>query len=166
MPFTPFHIGPHACASLPLGRRIDVPVFVGVSFAIDLEPLAVMLGNLDYPLHGWCHTLLVGGLAGLLCGGAAYPFRGLLAKAMDALRLPYAPTLAKMTLSGALGAMLHVLLDAPLYADIRPFFPSAANPLYQLLSPAAVYAICAASFLPAVVMAVALARRAKQGTRS
>jgi hypothetical protein len=31
--------------------------------------------------------------------------------------------------AGVAGTVLHVLFDATLYSDIRPFFPSSANPL-------------------------------------
>jgi len=33
--------------------------------------------------------------------------------------------------AGALGTGLHVLLDAPLYEDIKPLYPIAANPFYN-----------------------------------
>ncbi|MCD6537820.1 hypothetical protein J7L18_04335 [Candidatus Bathyarchaeota archaeon] len=33
--------------------------------------------------------------------------------------------------AGVSGTILHVLLDAPLYSDIRPFYPITANPLYN-----------------------------------
>ena len=49
---------------------------------------------------------------------------------MSILRLPYTPTYVRMALSGVLGAWLHVLFDAPLYSDMKPFYPLQANPLY------------------------------------
>lgn len=150
MPFTPFHFGPHACVSLPLYRRLDIPIFLGANVAIDIEPLLVMTLNLDYPLHGYCHTLLIGGLVGLLFAMAAYPLRRAIGRVMNRLRLPYEPTFGKMAVSGVLGAWLHVLFDAPIYTDIMPFYPSQANPLYGLLSIDAVYGICAACFVPAL----------------
>ena len=162
MPFTPFHFGPHACVSLPLYRRLDIPIFLGANVAIDIEPLLVMTRNLNYPLHGYCHTLLIGGFVGLLLATAAYPLRHLIGKVMNLLRLPYAPTFAKMALSGVLGAWLHVLFDAPVYTDIRPFYPSQANPLYGCLSIDAVYGICAASFVPALIIYILVAFVAKR----
>jgi len=161
MPFTPFHFGPHACASLPFYRHIDIPVFIGANVAIDVEPLLVIAFNLDYPLHGYCHTLLIGGLVGLLFATAVYPFRRLVGRGMSLLRLPYTPTYLKMAVSGILGAWLHVLFDAPLYEDIRPFYPSQANPLYGLLSRDAVYTICSACFVPALLLYVYIAFRGR-----
>jgi len=162
MPFTPFHFGPHACVSLPFYRYLDVPIFIGVNVAIDVEPLLVMTFNLDYPLHGHCHTLLIGGLVGLLFATVAYPFHKLIGRAMRLLRLPYAPAFAKMALSGVLGAWLHVLFDAPLYSDIRPFYPLQANPLFGILSSSTVYRICIACFVPALVLYIYVAFVAKR----
>ena len=71
---------------------------------------------------------------------------------MTLLRLPYEPTYAKMAVSGVLGAWLHVLFDAPLYRDIKPFYPLQANPLLGLLSSRTVYLVCSASFLPALAL--------------
>lgn len=138
--------------SLPFYRYLDIPIFIGANVAIDVEPLLVTIYNLDYPAHGYCHTLLIGGLVGMLFATAAYPLRHLIGRAMDFLRLPYAPTYVKMVLSGVLGAWLHVLFDAPLHSDIRPFYPWQANPLYRVLSQDAVYIICSACFVPALVL--------------
>ena len=152
MPFTPFHFGPHASVALPLHRYLDIPVFIGANVVIDFEPLLVMTFNLDYPLHGYCHTLLIGSLVGLVWAMSAYPLRHLFGKAMGFLRLPYAPTLAKMAVSGVLGVWLHVLFDAPIYYDIQPFYPIKANPFYGSLSIDSVYNICAACFVPALAI--------------
>lgn len=162
MPFTPYHFGPHACVSLPLHRYLDVPVFVGANIVVDVEPLLVMALNLSYPLHGYVHTLLIGGLVGFAWATVAYPLRHPIGKLMCLLRLPYAPTYVKMVVSGVLGAWLHVLFDAPLYRDIRPFYPAEANPLFQCLSPRVVYGICAACFVPALAMYVFRAFVAKR----
>jgi membrane-bound metal-dependent hydrolase YbcI (DUF457 family) len=161
MPFTPFHFGPHACLSLPLHRYMDIPIFIGVNVAVDIEPLLVMVFDLDYPLHGYCHTLLIGGMIGLLFASMAYPLRGLIGMGMKLFKLPYAPTYLKMAASGILGAWLHVLFDAPLYADIKPFFPSAENPLRGILSPHTIYGFCTISFLPALALYLFVVIRAK-----
>jgi membrane-bound metal-dependent hydrolase YbcI (DUF457 family) len=168
MPFTPYHFGPHACVSLPFYRYFDIPIFIGANVAIDLEPLLVMTFNLDYPLHGYCHTLLIGGFVGLLLATAAYPFRQSIGKVMGLLRLPYVPTYVKMAISGVLGAWLHIFFDSLLHSDIRPFYPSQANPLYNILSQRAVYGICTVCFVPALILYVYvafIAKRTKVETR-
>jgi membrane-bound metal-dependent hydrolase YbcI (DUF457 family) len=157
VPFTPFHFGPHACVSLPFCRHLDVSVFLAANVAVDIEPLLVLVFKLDYPLHGYCHTLLIGGLVGLALATAAYPLRNLIGTVMNFVRLPYQPTYLKMALSGVLGAWLHVLFDAPIYDDIQPFYPWQANPLLGLVSPGAVYSICLLCFVPALILYVYVA---------
>jgi membrane-bound metal-dependent hydrolase YbcI (DUF457 family) len=142
---------------------MDISVFMGVNVAIDVEPLLVMTFDLNYPLHGYCHTLFIGSFVGLAFAAAAYPFRRLIGKGMNHLHLPYSPTFASMALSGVLGAWLHIFFDALMYADIEPFYPAQANPLYGHLSINAVYGICAASFVPALVIYILVAFAAKTG---
>lgn len=162
MPFTPFHFGPAACLSLPLKRRMDVPVFILANVVIDIEPLAVMAFGLDYPLHCYAHTLVFGGLLGAAFGVAVFPSRTYLSRLMEMVSLPYLPSLSGMALSGASGAWFHILLDSPLYADMRPLYPFAHNPAYGLVGGSAVYAFCAASFIPAVA-AYLLSRGGAEG---
>ncbi|ACB07380.1 metallophosphoesterase [Candidatus Korarchaeum cryptofilum] len=38
---------------------------------------------------------------------------------------------ASFLLAGVIGTLSHVLLDSPLYGDIRPFYPIEENPLYN-----------------------------------
>ncbi len=152
MPFTPFHFGPHATVALPLRRYIDLPVFIGANIVIDVEPLLVMIFNLNYPLHGYCHTFLIGGLLGLAWGATAYPFRGFIGKAMQAFRFSYTPSFWKMAISGLLGVWLHILFDAPLYYEMKPFYPSGVNPFLNLLEMETVYTISLLCFFPALMM--------------
>jgi len=157
MPFTPYHFGPHGCVGLILKRHLDLPVFVLANVAVDLEPLAVMVLGLSYPLHGYCHTFLFGTFVGIIWALIAYPLRDVIKVIMNAFRLRYSTTLLKMIVSGILGVWLHVLFDAPLYRDIRPFFPWEANPLYGIVSISAVYWFCATCFIPAMVLYVMVA---------
>ena len=71
---------------------------------------------------------------------------------MSLLRVNYLSSLPKMILSAVLGAWFHILLDAPIYLDIKPFYPLDANPLYGVIAPGLVYIICAVSFIPAIIM--------------
>lgn len=152
MPFTPFHFGPSALIGLPLKRWIDIPVFVLANVVIDFEPLAVMVFRLDYPLHGYFHTLLIGGVLGLLWGLAAYPFRPVWRFFMGIFGLSYQPTLLKMMISGMLGIWLHVFIDSLLYPEINPFFPLKGNSLYGAVSDSRVYSVCGVFLIAAVVI--------------
>lgn len=168
MPFTPYHFGPHGCVGLVCKRYLDLPVFVLANVAVDLEPLAVMVFGLSYPHHGYCHTFLIGAVVGIVWALIAYPFRDVIKVIMNAFRLTYSTTLIKMIVSGVLGVWLHVLFDAPLYPDIRPFFPWETNPLYGIVSRSVVYRFCAICFVPAIVLYVLAARnyRTRKDTRT
>ncbi len=154
MPFTPFHFGPSACISLPLNRYIDFPVFVLANVAIDIEPLTVMIFDLSYPLHGLAHTFLGATIVGICLAIIAHNARGTLTGIMKKiLRLPYSPCCKKYVFSGILGSWFHILLDSPLYTDIKPFHPfSNSNPLLETIETNTLYNYCAMSFLPAFAL--------------
>jgi len=149
MPFTPFHFGPSAAVALPLDKYIDVPVFVLVNVVVDLEPLAVLTLGLNYPLHGYCHTLLIGSLVGFLWGCLAYLLRGIIKPGMRAMLLKYETSFLKATLSGVVGAWLHVLLDALMHKDVMILYPYRVNPLHGLVSVGILHLICLICFIPA-----------------
>ncbi len=151
MPFTPFHFGPSSFVALPLGKYIDFPVFVLANVVVDLEPLAVMVFDLDYPLHGYCHTLLIGSLVGGMWAVIAYSGKSIFQKLMGLLHLSYATNFGKMLVSAILGIWFHILIDALIHTDIRPFFPFEANPIYGIITKSTVYLICAISFIPALI---------------
>ncbi len=124
MPFTPYHFGPSGFIGLVFRRWIDLPVFVLANVIVDVEVLVILIFQLDYPKHRYCHTLLVGAVVGALWGLSAYPLRGLFTKAMNRLRLPYRTSLLKMIVSGILGVWFHVLIDSLCHHDVLMFWPS------------------------------------------
>lgn len=152
MPFTPFHAGPCACIGLPLNRYIDIPVLILSNIAIDIEPLAVMLFNLDYPLHGYCHTLLVGIVLGIIWGLLMYPARGFLGWCMKLFRLPYKTSINKMIISAVAGIWLHIVFDSVLYKEINPFWPFLGNPLFYIVRFSTIFYICEISLIIALVV--------------
>lgn len=159
MPFTPFHFGAHSCVALTLQKKIDVPAFILANVVVDIEPLVVILFNLKYPLHGYAHTFLGGIIIGSLWGVIAYKLRRPLSRVMRFLKLPYAPSLFISMMSGAAGACLHILFDAPLYSDIRPFYPLSLNPMYGLLPIPSMYLLCVVLFVPAIVLYFGASRK-------
>lgn len=154
MPFTPFHFGPSACISLPLNRYIDFPLFMLANVAIDFEPLVVMVFDLSYPLHGLAHTFVGATVVGLFCGVLANYAREPLTDLMKKiLRLPYSSSLKKYVLSGIIGTWFHILLDSPLYTDIKPFYPfSNSNPLLGRIQSDTMYSYSAKAFIPAIAL--------------
>jgi len=133
LPFTPFHFGPALFLGVIFGY-LFLPVFLVSSVIADLEPLAVIVTGIDYPLHGFFHSFIGGSIAASL----VYLASKKVWKKVDGKRL--------LAASFA-GVYLHILLDAPLYSDIKPFFPIEANPFYAPEFSGATYAGCAALFL-------------------
>lgn len=152
MPFTPFHFGPAACVALPLRDKVDLPVFVLVNVAVDIEPLLVLLFGLNYPLHGYAHTLLGSAIVGLAFGALAYRFGAQLEHGMAGLHLQYRSGLRKALLSGVAGAWMHVIMDAFLYDDLKLFYPFSGNPLLGLISMPKMYLACELALLPAIAL--------------
>jgi membrane-bound metal-dependent hydrolase YbcI (DUF457 family) len=169
MPFTPYHFGPSACIALPLRKYIDIPVFILANVVIDLEPLAVILFGLNYPLHGYFHTFLVGTVVALVWGLIAYWGKSILQRLMKLFHLSYESNFRKMLLSAILGIWFHILLDGQLYTDIQPFWPLDTNPFINLMTLKTVRLLCTISFLPAIVLyiiAVASYVRKNKGKNS
>jgi membrane-bound metal-dependent hydrolase YbcI (DUF457 family) len=164
MPFTPYHLGPSGCVALALRKYIDVPVFVLANVVIDLEPGIVLFFRLDYPHHGYCHTFVFGTVIGLMWGLVGYAARNPLRWLMKLFGLSYQTSLGKALLSGLLGIWFHILIDSFCWGDIRPFWPSNANPLSNLTTLNTVCLLCAISFVPAIALYVAaVLKRAREG---
>lgn len=129
---------------LPLRRYLHVPTFLVASVIVDVEPLLVLVLGLSYPLHGYLHTFLFASLTGMALGCVMFFLDGFLNPVYRALRLVVEGSQGRKAfmVTGVLGAAFHVLLDSPLYGDIRPFFPLALNPLYNPRLSYAVYTFC------------------------
>ncbi len=145
MPFTPFHLGAAFALGLPLRRWLHVPTFIVGNLILDVEPLAVMVFGLNYPLHGYLHTLLLATVVGVLLGLVMFslekPFQPLYRKIQ--LETNRSLKLKSFLLAGVLGTALHVVFDALLYSEMKPLFPFAPNPLLNFhTSTLEVYLLC------------------------
>jgi membrane-bound metal-dependent hydrolase YbcI (DUF457 family) len=147
MPLTPYHLGPASWIGLLLRRYLDIPTFIIANIIIDIEPFNVIVFNLNYPLHGIFHSFLGAGFIGLLLAGIIYNLNPWLAKRIPFLKISQPNTFRKILVSSIAGVSLHVLLDAPLYSDILPFYPFPTNPLYMLVSSSTIYTFCTISFI-------------------
>lgn len=144
MPFTPFHMGPAIAMGLLMRGFVHVPTLVLASVVLDLEPLAVLVFGLNYPLHGFMHTLIFAVPIGAIFGWAMLRvekrvkpiYRRLLLESNSEV------TATGFIGAGALGTFSHVVLDSPLYADIMPFFPLTVNPAYNPELSPLIYSIC------------------------
>lgn len=145
MPFTLFHLGPALCLGIPLRKYIHVPTFILANVILDIEPLLVLLLRLHYPLHGYFHTFIAAIGVGIAFGLVMFLLERPLHPLYRKLLLEPEKTFKKsqLIIAGALGAMLHVLFDAPLYYDIKPFYPLTTNPLYGWASSSEIYLLSA-----------------------
>jgi membrane-bound metal-dependent hydrolase YbcI (DUF457 family) len=130
MPFTPFHLGPAVLIGFILLEYLDLPTLIMASVLIDLEPLMVLIFGLPGPLHGFFHSLLGASVAATLLAGVISRVRGFLEPVYAFLRLEGDRRFQRFLISALLGTWSHVLLDAPLYGDLRPFYPLGGNPLF------------------------------------
>lgn len=112
---------------------------------LDFEPLLVLVLGLGYPLHGYAHTFLAALLFGMVLGYAMlyldrilYPLYGLFHLDLDVKRKP-----VPFILAGTSGTVLHILLDSPLYGEMRPLFPLTTNPMYNPTLSFGIYCMCA-----------------------
>ena len=144
MPFTPFHLGPALGLGFPFRKYVHAPTFILANVIVDVEPFLVLFLGLRYPLHGYLHTFFLALLAGLTLGYAMFLLERFLQPLYKLFLLETADGLnaKSFVVAGALGTTLHVLLDSPLYTDIRPFYPLTINPLYSPALSLEIYSIC------------------------
>jgi membrane-bound metal-dependent hydrolase YbcI (DUF457 family) len=152
MPFTPFHLGPSSWIGLILFKFLDFPSFLLASVIVDVEPFAVIFFGLRYPLHGFFHTFVGGSIIAMLAALTMYYLRNNVRKFTNVFHLEQDSSFKKILWTSFLGVYFHILLDAPLYTDIQPFYPIANNPLFGLFSSSQIYFFCSISFLIAIVL--------------
>jgi membrane-bound metal-dependent hydrolase YbcI (DUF457 family) len=158
MPFTPFHLGPALGLGLPFRKYLHAPTFILANVIVDVEPLLVLTLRLGYTLHGYIHTFILALFVGAALGYAMFLLERFLHSLYRFLLLETGnPLNLKSFISaGVLGAWLHVLLDSPLYSDIRPFYPLMANPLYNPALSLEIYSLCVWLGLLGIIYYVAL----------
>ncbi len=133
MPVTPYHFGPSGFIGLVFRKWLDFPVFVLANVIVDFEVLVVILFNLGWPRHRYCHTFLIGAAVGVLWGVAAWPLRNLFKKLMKLFRIPYKTSLSKMLISGILGLWLHILIDGAYHFDVKILWPNISISLWRMI---------------------------------
>lgn len=58
VPLTPFRLGLGLFLGLLLINYIDFPTFLVASIMVDVEPIMVLIFDLDYPLHDFFRSFL------------------------------------------------------------------------------------------------------------
>ena len=145
MPFTPFHLGPALCLGIPLRKYIHAPTFILANVILDTEPLLVLIMGINCPLHGYFHTFIAAIGVGIAFGLVMFLLERPMHPLYRKLLLEPEKTFQKsqFIIAGVLGTMLHVLFDAPLYFDIKPFYPLTSNPIYGWASSSEIYLLSA-----------------------
>ncbi|MEM3549919.1 MAG: hydrolase [Candidatus Bathyarchaeia archaeon] len=144
MPFTPFHLGPGLGFGLPMRKYLHAPTFILANVIVDVEPFLVLFFGLRYPLHGYLHTFLLAIPVGLVFGYIMFLLERFLHPLYKIFLLETSNCLSlkSFVVAGMFGTGLHVLLDAPLYHEITPFYPVTANPFYNPALTLEIYSLC------------------------
>jgi hypothetical protein len=151
MPFTPFHMGPGIAVKAVLGSRFSLTVFGFTLVLIDLEPAYWMLKQ-AWPVHRTNHTVLGAMVIAVIAVVVGKP---LCSGILGAWNKRLHPDQKRMlgvdsqiswsvaTISGVIGSLSHVALDALMHSDMEPFSPVwDGNPALGLISHQQLYMGC------------------------
>ncbi len=133
MPLTPFHLGPAMLFGLLLFSYIDFPTFIIANVILDIEPLLNLYFNIGNNMHGFFHSFIGASIIALIISPIMFYLRKPMKKLLESFGLKQKTSFKKILLASLFGVYLHVFLDSFLYSDIKPFFPSAYNPIYDML---------------------------------
>lgn len=167
MPITPFHFGPGALIKCIAPGRVSWTVFALANVLIDLEPIGLFFLTGD-PAHPWLHTppgavavaVLAATAGRRLCEWFLRAWNRQLSPAQARwLGAPAQIGRAAAWTGAFLGTLSHILIDAVMHVDVRPFWPlSAANPMQGWVSVEMLQWGCVAAGVLGVA-ALVLARR-------
>jgi len=154
MPFTPFHLGPALVIGIIFIYYVDFPTLLVASTILDLESFLVLLLDLNYPLHSLFHSFLGGTLIILPLSFIMFKIRPFMNQITKFFKIEQNSSFVNILAASIIGIYSHILLDAPLYSDIQPFFPLNFNPLLNTsaLSGVAIYLFCSFCFLIAIIL--------------
>ena len=142
MPITPFHLGPGALFKAVGGHRFSFMVFGGAQVLMDIEPLIAIIQGRAV-LHGDTHTLAGALLIGIVAGMVGKPVSAFVLEKLGMLRHPLTWQAA---FTGAFaGTFSHIVFDALMHADMRPWWPLAdQNGLLGLVPLGTLHVACLA----------------------
>jgi membrane-bound metal-dependent hydrolase YbcI (DUF457 family) len=120
-----------------------------------MQPFIIIFFNQPGALHGpLLHSFIGATLLALPLTAIIFILKRPLQTITSFLRLNQKPTIQSILAGSLIGVYSHILLDATLYTDIQPFYPSTTNPLlshdpnrYYMI-----YTACAIAFIIALVM--------------
>ncbi|MCW4035382.1 MAG: hydrolase, partial [Candidatus Bathyarchaeota archaeon] len=109
MPFTPYHLGPGLLFGLLCVSVIDFPTFLVANCIVDVEPLLVMAFKLDYPLHGFFHSLIGGTLVALALALVMTKIRDKLTPLMSFFKIEQKVSSKRIFAAALSGVYFHIL---------------------------------------------------------
>ncbi|KXH76986.1 MAG: hypothetical protein AM326_06010 [Candidatus Thorarchaeota archaeon SMTZ-45] len=142
MPFTPFHFGPALFIGVLLFPYIDFATIMIASVILDLEPLAVIIFDMQMPLHAFFHTYLGATIVAILLSFGIYPLRKYFNELVSFFGLKQKSSFRHILPASIIGTYSHVFLDSFLYIEMNPFFPIIGNPFVDLIAGGLVYNLC------------------------
>ena len=154
MPITPYHWGPLSVLGLLLFNIFDFPTLLISGIILDIEPFIIIGFGLNRPFHGTFHNFLFGFVIAIFTAIILYKWQAPIKKIMAIFKLEQDSSFGKILWTSIFGVYSHILLDSPLYTDIRPFYPLKENPFYHAFSLHHVYLFCSVLFPIAIVLYV------------
>jgi membrane-bound metal-dependent hydrolase YbcI (DUF457 family) len=154
MPFTPYHFGMNALPALATDNKLDLSALVLVNVIIDIEPLLVLTLDLDYPLHGYAHTIIGGATLGLLLGVVLHAARSVINPLYGLLGLQANQSLKAFVYGGVIGGLLHVVVDSLVYEPMFPLWPLERNYVYAGIKYNSMVGLCAIGAVAATIVYV------------
>ena len=154
MPFTPFHMGPGIMVKGILQGGFSLMVFGWSQMVMDIQPLFVLITGEGH-LHGFSHTF-VG--ATLLAVFSALSGKYLSESGLKILGISKEPDLITIKwpvvcLSAFVGTYSHLVLDAVMHSDLRPYYPlSQKNELLGIISATQLHLFCVTTGLLGVLI--------------
>ena len=152
MPVTPYHFGINGTIAFVFKRYLDVPLMILANVAVDVEVPLLHFLKVAGQHHRFTHTLLLGGLYGVLIGIAAFYLWPRLSNMWKILRLPYHTSLWKLIASAVLGCWLHVIVDSIYHWEIEIFWPLKGRPFYGLMTGEKLKVVCLFFWLIFIVL--------------
>ena len=152
MPLTPYHLGPASALGISFRKTLNIPALLVSSVILDVEPFIVLVLDLDRQLHGLTHNFLVGSGIALATAIMIYFFLNEIKPIMALFKLDQDYTFRKIFLSSLIGVYSHVIMDSFLYSDMKPFFPSAFNPIFYRIGMRPIILFCLAGFVMAATV--------------
>ncbi|MGV6825770.1 MAG: hypothetical protein ACWA5Q_02225 [bacterium] len=144
MPFTPFHMGPGILIKAVLQGSFSLMVFGWAQILMDIQPLIVLLTG-EGELHGFSHTFIGASLIATVAVVTGKPLSelGLKIIGVSPMDAPINISWKVATASALIGTYSHVVLDAVMHGDVKPYYPFVvANDMHGFVSVTALHQFC------------------------